>query len=99
MGFLIWIITKITKEKGMGEGDIYVYSMAGLLLGTDKIIPAFYITVFSALFVGIILAISRKKIKGTLIPFVPFITIGTLVAITFAPELLEIQRILFPFLF
>jgi len=99
MGFLIWIITKITKEKGMGEGDIYVYAIAGLLLGTDKIIPAFYITIFSALLVGIILAITRKKLKGVLIPFVPFITLGTIASLSFAPELMEIQRLIFPFLF
>ena len=99
MGFLIWIITKITKEKGMGEGDIYVYAMAGLLLGTDKILTAFYITVFSALIVGLVISLNKRRLKGLLIPFVPFITLGTIVSIIFAPELMEIQRLIFPFLF
>lgn len=99
LGFIIWLIVKITKEQGMGEGDIYVYAMSGLFLGTERLIPAFYITILSALIVGIVVSIIRKKFKGLLIPFIPFIAFGTVISIIFTPEVINLARLFFPFLY
>lgn len=99
LGGIIWLIFILTKQTGMGEGDIYVYASAGLILGTERVIPAFYITIFSATIVGLILAFKKRKLKNTIIPFVPFIVFGTLISIIFTSELIEILKMLFPFVF
>lgn len=99
IGLFTWLMVKISNEKWLGEGDIFVYTSSALLLGTDKIIPAVYITIISATIFGILLGIKRRTFKKVLIPFVPFIVAGTFVSIIMYPEITTILKNLFPLIF
>jgi len=86
-GTFIGIIVLLTKERGMGKGDIYLAVIMGLMLGIPKIFIAFYIAVFSATAVGLIKAYRKKKLKGLRMPFVPFISLAIISTTLFWAEI------------
>lgn len=76
LGTLFQLIVLISKEKALGQGDVRMGIISGLLVGYSNLISWGYITVFSALFYGLILSIKEKRIKGLKIPLLPFITLS-----------------------
>ncbi len=79
-GIIILIIVLITKEKGMGGGDIKILALIGLLIGLEKMIIGLYIAIYLALVVSVPLIIYYKRIKNIQIPFVPFLIFGAMIA-------------------
>lgn len=88
-GGFIGVIVLITKEKGMGKGDILVAVAMGLTLGI-KTVVAFYIAIFSATLIGLVYALFTGKLKGVKLPFVPFLTLGALISLVFWTEITAI---------
>ncbi len=76
LGSVFQLIVLITKEKGLGQGDVRLAIISGVLVGMDNLVPWLYITIFSALIYGLVLAKKEKKFKGLKIPFVPFMVLG-----------------------
>jgi prepilin signal peptidase PulO-like enzyme (type II secretory pathway) len=70
----------VTRKKGLGTADIAFFIIMGLVNGYPGSLNALYISVFSATLYGGIVALQKKKILGVRIPFIPFISLGTLVA-------------------
>ena len=81
-GIVIGSIVFLTKGNGMGEGDIWVLAGLGFFIGYEKLIIGFYISIFSALIVGLLYSLKIKKLKGVPIPFVPFLVFGCLIALS-----------------
>ena len=67
----------------MGQGDVRIAIITGLLIGVTNIIYWVYIAVFTALIYGLIIASKKKKFKGLRIPFVPFMVLGVILMILF----------------
>jgi prepilin signal peptidase PulO-like enzyme (type II secretory pathway) len=65
----------------MGAGDIRIAIIVGLLIGQGNAILWLYITIFSALFYGLILGYKKKKFKKLKIPFAPFMILGTVLSL------------------
>lgn len=81
----------ITKGKGMGFGDVKLAIFMGLFLGWPNIIVAMYIAfVIGALF-GLVGMVSKKMTKKTQIPFGPFLILGTLVALIWGKEIINLS--------
>lgn len=76
LGSIFQLLVLLTKEKGLGQGDVRIAIICGLILGFNNLIPWLYITIFTALAYGVALAVKRKKFKGTKVPFVPFMILG-----------------------
>lgn len=69
---LAWLIGKATRKEAMGGADVIVAGTMAALLG----LPGFFI----ALFVAALLAIVPSLMaKDTMVPFVPFLAMGTLI--------------------
>lgn len=79
LGSIFQLIVLLTKEKGLGQGDVRLAIISGILVGMDNLVPWLYITIFSALIYGLVLAKKKKKFKGLKIPFVPFMVLGMVV--------------------
>lgn len=78
--FLILILA--TKGKGMGIGDLKLVFLMGLFLGFPKIILALYLAFLTGAVVSIILILCGvKKLRGSKIPFGPFLVLGTFLAL------------------
>jgi len=82
-GGLIYAIIYLTKSKGMGQGDIFIAVIIGLMLGWPNAVSAFYIMIFSGALVGILVALKQKKFHGLQIPLVPFMVLGYVIALGF----------------
>jgi prepilin signal peptidase PulO-like enzyme (type II secretory pathway) len=78
-GFL-WFLYFITKGKGMGFGDVKYAIFMGLFLGWKKTIIAFYIAFIVGAIIGLILIANKKAKRNSLIPFGPFLILGTILS-------------------
>jgi prepilin signal peptidase PulO-like enzyme (type II secretory pathway) len=77
-GFL-GLLYLITKGKGMGLGDVKLAIFMGLFLGGWKTVLAFYVAFVVGALVSLVLMVFKKANKKTLIPFGPFLILGTFV--------------------
>jgi len=89
-GMIIFLIVKLTKGSGMGEGDIYLMAFAGMFVGLSGLIPLFMISSISGSIVGIIKALKVKKLHGVQIQFVPFISFAALMVFFFKDIILRL---------
>jgi len=89
-GLFILLVIILTKEKGMGGGDLKLVVLMGLLLGFKRFIIAFYISVLSGALIGIIWGLYKGKIRGLKIPFGLFLSIGTIISFFYSSKIEEI---------
>ena len=78
LGSIFQLIVLISKEKALGQGDVRIALITGLLIGMSNLLEWGYITIFSALIYGLILAYKKKKFKNLKIPLLPFMVLGIL---------------------
>ncbi len=72
----------VTRGRGIGFGDVVFSLFMGYLLGFPKIVLGIYIAFLTGAIISLILVISRKKkFRGGIIPFGPFLVTGTVVSI------------------
>ena len=88
VGFLGFLYL-ITKGKGMGFGDVKLAIFMGLLLGFPKIIIACYVAFIVGAVVGVGMMLWGKAGQKTMIPFGPFLLLGTLVAWWWGGEIIR----------
>jgi len=78
---IIILVSKLFyKEGGMGEGDLTTGVMIGAFIGLRLGIVSFLLSFIVGAIVGVILLIRNKDSKAE-IPFVPYMSIGALLAI------------------
>jgi len=78
LGSIFQLIVLISKEKALGQGDVRIALITGLLIGMSNLLEWGYITIFSALIYGLILTFKKKKFKSLKIPLLPFMVLGIL---------------------
>ncbi len=86
-GFFL-ILHLLTRRKGMGLGDVKLAILMGLVLGFPKIIVALYLAFLTGALVGVILILARKKKFGEHIPFGPFLSGATIIALFWGEEIM-----------
>lgn len=79
---------KVLRKEGMGGGDIKMMAMVGAFLGWKTVILTTFLGSLFGSVVGIALMIFKGKEKGSLIPFGPFLALGSLVSLFFGQEIL-----------
>jgi len=98
--FGLWFIS---KGKWMGLGDAKISLGIGFLLGFSLGIPALIISFWSGAIIGIILVFASRffalflppkydSLKSEM-PFGPFLSFGTIIAILFEPSILDIASL------
>jgi len=80
----------LTKEKAMGEGDIFLFGIMGISLGFSNLFTGFLICVWSATIYGVIVALIKRKFHRLQIPLVPFISLGILLTLIYHPNIVLI---------
>lgn len=82
------LIFILSKGKGMGFGDVKLAFLIGLLLGFPLTLISIYLAFLTGAVISIILIlIGRKKLKGSTIPFGPFLVVATFLSIYFGEEI------------
>lgn len=80
---LFWLIIKLTKERGMGYGDVKLALLMSLVLGWPKILYALWFGfILGGIFSAGLLLLKRKKI-GETIPLGPFLILGLVFSLFF----------------
>lgn len=80
----------ITKGRGIGFGDVVFSLLMGYLLGWPQILLGVYIAFLTGAVVSLILVIvRRKRFKGGVIPFGPFLVSGTVVSLFWGQVIIE----------
>ncbi len=74
--FFLWFFS---KGRAMGDGDIWLAILIGLVTGYPGIIIALYIAFLTGAAVGVILILGRLKTLKSHIPFGPFLLFGMIV--------------------
>ena len=73
---LAWLIGKAVKKEAMGGADVIVAGTMAALLG----LPGFFIALFIAAILAIVPSLTARD---TMVPFVPFLAMGTLIVYLF----------------
>ncbi|HAJ32596.1 MAG TPA: prepilin peptidase [Candidatus Atribacteria bacterium] len=80
--------TAIFKKEAMGGGDVKLAAMIGAFLGWRYIIISLFLGFFLGALAGIILILSKIKSREDVVPFGPFIVIGSLITLLWGENIL-----------
>lgn len=81
--FIAFIFKIFAKKDGLGKGDMELLALVGSFLGLQAVWFTILVSSFSALFVGIIYILIKKKDLDIRIPFGPFIAFGAAISFFF----------------
>lgn len=85
-GFMIWLVRVIgrfsLRKESMGFGDVTLMALIGAFCGWQATIIIFFLSPITALVVGILMIVFKND---WLIPFGPFLCLGTVLWILFFP--------------
>lgn len=95
IGFGILLLIGIVSKGGMGGGDIKLFFVIGLVLGTLHTLLTLFLAALIGSIVGIIILRIKGKGRKTPIPFGPSIAVGAIIAYFFGTELVDLYGNLF----
>lgn len=95
VGFSVLLLIGIVSKGGMGGGDIKLFFVIGLVLGTLKTLLTLFLAAAIGTIVGLLVLRKTKQGRKTPIPFGPSIAVGALLAYFWGSELVEWYKILF----
>lgn len=84
------IYYRLRGNIGMGGGDIKYIAAAGALLGWQKIVVVIFLAAFSGALIGVVGMGIKKLGFLSKIPFGPFLVMGTLAAIFYGDEIINL---------
>lgn len=89
--FLLWFIT---KGRAMGDGDMFLVFLLGLVTGYPLIILTLYIAFLTGAIIGIMLILVRKKTLKSHISFGPFLILAELIVLIVGNQVIFTWRML-----
>ncbi len=87
-GFFTLLII-ITRGKGMGGGDVKLGALMGASLGFPNSILALMMAFFSGAVLSLLLILIRRKNFKSVVPFGPFLVLGSLIALFWGDQLID----------
>jgi len=86
---LAWLIGKATRKEAMGGADVIVAGTMAALLG----LTGFFIALFVAALLAIVPSLAARD---TMVPFVPFLSMGTLIVYLFDSRIMQwLERLIY----
>lgn len=87
VGAFFWFLRWVTKEKGMGLGDVKLAPVLAMLVGWPQVLVALMVAVCSGALVGsLLLILGKHKLKQP-IPFGPFLLLGSALALFWGDQI------------
>lgn len=84
-----WGLYKITRGRGMADGDMYVALYMGVLLGWPKGIVAMMGSFILGALVGVFLIVCKIRSRKQTVPFVPFMVSATVIALLWSEQIIH----------
>lgn len=88
-GGFFYAIIVITKGKGMGGGDVKLGFLMGLVLGLPLVLVALFLSFIIGSVIGIFLILIGNKKMKSMIPFGPFLVLGTVIALFWGEKIMR----------
>jgi leader peptidase (prepilin peptidase)/N-methyltransferase len=82
----------LTKQEGMGLGDVKLLAMLGAFLGAPAILPIIFLASILGTAVGVPLMLIKRAGRKLAIPFGPFLAGAALVYLFFVDQLDPLAR-------
>ena len=79
----------LTRNEGMGMGDIKLLAMLGAFMGWKAILPTIFIGSLIGSLVGVPLMLIKRASGKLAIPFGPFLSLGAIVYLLWGPDLIS----------
>jgi leader peptidase (prepilin peptidase)/N-methyltransferase len=79
----------IFKKEAMGGGDVKLAAMIGAFLGWKYIIISLFLGFFLGALAGIILIMSKIKSREDVVPFGPFIVLGSFITLLWGEKIIS----------
>jgi len=79
----------IFKKEAMGGGDVKLAAMIGAFLGWRYIIISLFLGFFLGALAGIILILSKTKSREDVVPFGPFIVLGSFITLLWGEKIIS----------
>lgn len=89
IGGFFYVLIIITRGKGMGGGDVKLGAFMGIMLGFPNAFIALVLAFFSGALVSVFLITTGKKRFGNIIPFGPFLVLGSLIALFWGDKIFD----------
>ncbi|MCZ0702407.1 leader peptidase (prepilin peptidase)/N-methyltransferase [Natronobacillus azotifigens] len=89
VGFTLLLLLAIVSKGGMGGGDIKLFGVLGIVLGTTGVLLTLFFASLVGAIVGLIGMVSGKTKRGNPIPFGPFISVAALFSYFFHSSIIE----------
>ena len=80
----------IFKKEAMGGGDVKLAAMIGAFLGWRYIIISLFLGFFLGAIAGIILIMSKIKSREDVVPFGPFIVLGSFITLLWGEKIISL---------
>lgn len=87
--FILFFVIVIASRGGMGEGDVTMAGLVGLVTGYPNVITALLIGILTGGIVAVVLLISKVRKRKEGIPFGPFLAVGAVAALIWGPAILN----------
>jgi prepilin signal peptidase PulO-like enzyme (type II secretory pathway) len=81
------VIVVATRGRGMGEGDIVLGFLFGMVLGYTGTVISIFLAFLIGAIVSVFLLAAGKKHFGQTVPFAPFLVLGFLLVLFFESEI------------
>lgn len=89
VGFLILFLPALIYRKGMGWGDVKMAGLIGLMTGFPNVIVAVFGGILLGGIIAILLLLFKKKNRKEGIPFGPYLSIGTIIALLCGTQIIH----------
>lgn len=86
-GGLFYMIAVLSRG-GMGGGDIKMIAMVGAFLGWKAVLLTIFLGALMGSAVGLFLMLFMGKGRKTAVPFGPFLSLGTMIALFWGPQII-----------
>jgi leader peptidase (prepilin peptidase)/N-methyltransferase len=80
------------KQEAMGLGDVKFMAFLGAFLGWKGILLTFLLGCFAGALFGVGYLVVKGRLRGVQVPFGPFLALGAVLVIFFAPEVNDLIR-------
>lgn len=93
--FLLLLVIVLVSKGGMGGGDIKLFTLIGFAVGLKVFLLSFFLaTLFAAIYGSFGILFGKMK-KKNVVPFGPFIALGTLLSFFFYESIIDVYLSLF----